>query len=135
MNKRLDCDTCKHFEPNKEHALCSNCVVDDETGIPTNYNKEEEFLDTPEPSHEEVLEALATLMDVCETYMDMINGCDELCPLRRTDWEQEEGFGVCALETPSTPTEWTIHEPDEGEDYPILLETASFDNEDTECPL
>ena len=125
---KYDCDTCARWSDKAKE--CKDCLITRDSEIPTQYIPipELEF----EDDHEEILNALATIMDVCGKYIDKLEGCDQMCPLRRSENEQNEGLGCCSLESPTPPLDWILNAPKETEAFPILLETDFFLDEDEE---
>lgn len=133
--KKYDCDTCEHYGVHNT-VICDSCVIDDQDN-PTNYTRIP-TLEEPQDDHTNILNALATIIEVCEKYQNLSEGCAIMCPLRYPEDEQTEGVGICALESPMPPITWSLIEPENEETYPILLETDYYidyeEDEDENAP-
>lgn len=125
-----DCDTCAHYNNGKETLVCHACGVRT-TGIPSSYIKAPNIVDTD--NHEEILNALATLIEICEKYNNIVDGCNTMCPLRSSYNDQEAGWSFCAFEASILPIDWTLMAPGEEDDFPILLETDFIEPEEDDA--
>ena len=117
---RLNCDTCAHWDDGYAESICLSCC-DLADGTPANYTPINETV--YDDDYEEILNALATMIELCKKYKDIVDGCETLCPLRSSFSDQEAGLAFCSLEAGIPPTDWVLLEPDDEEDFPILLET------------
>lgn len=120
---KLDCDTCTYYDMFAAPA-CNTCITNTD-GNASNYVRAED-LAHPQDDHIEILNALATLIELCEKYQSIADGCATMCPLRCSEGEQLDGYGVCSLESPMPPLSWNIREPKDDDDFPILLETDFY---------
>ena len=123
--RKFDCDTCLHG--NEIWASeCNSCCTGDE--IPTNYIPINET--AYEDDHIEILNALATLIEICNKYQEIKDGCSTMCPLRSRYNDEDSGWESCSLEPGMYPADWTLLEPNEEEDFPILLDTDYIELEE-----
>lgn len=117
---KQDCDTCVHYNDNRGSLVCYSCIINS-SGNPDQYVKEPSIVISD--NHKEILNALATLIEICEKYNNMVDGCNTMCPLRSSYNDQAAGWSFCAFEASIIPADWTLMEPADEDDFPILLET------------
>lgn len=124
-----DCDTCVHDDNGRGSIICYSCIINS-SGNPSKYKKEPSIVISDD--HTEILNALATLIEVCEKYNNIVDGCTTMCPLRSSYNDQEAGWSYCAFEASLPPIDWTLMAPEDEDDFPILLETDFIEPEEDE---